>query len=207
MIIQEQYNKLHKLVIENPTKDYRNQINDAITLLDTTNTTRTFSYIKKNTDLLIKSLDLDISMREFMRSKYNTAPYIKSWENLNNEFLFYMRWLGGKHIQYPIAYIESIWFWFSLLHECAHAKDYIKDSKNRRELSEEDAITTNEKSARTQWYHIAQQFYNTYNINLLEDFSSIEYICMYANIHLLLSTYPRYKTDVDVITLTSADFL
>jgi len=206
MIIQEQYNKLHAAIAKNPQKDYRKKIHDVITLLDRTYTTRTFWYIKKNCDILIETLNQNISIREFMRTQYNTAPYIKSWEKKYSEFLFYMKWLGGKHIIYPLEYIENIWFWFSITHECAHARDYRKDQKNKKELSEEDAIIANEKSARIQWYNIAKAFQDTHNINLLEEFSSIEDVCMYANVHLFLSTYPKYKSHIDIITLTSADF-
>ena len=203
--IEQWYNTIIKLIEKDHTKDYRERIHDIITSRDKTHFQRSISYTAKKTDLIIKDNQKEVSIRDFLRSHYNTAPYIYP----QGQFYFEMRGLWWKRIYYQPECIESIGFRFAIFHEWAHSKNYVKDQKTRKLFSEFRALIHIEKRARTDGYAMAKELQSTYGINTLEEFTSIADICSYANMHLLtnLADWKMTAKDIKYLILHEDQFV
>lgn len=163
---------------------YRTEILDIIAGQDQVKVERNFTYTNTNTDIIIHTANGDIKLRDLIRSHYNIAPYYHDGPDF--AYRSYIQGnMWGKHIEYPHKYTNNYWFWLSIGHETAHAKNHQKESKNKKLFTRESAIHINEKMGWTDWYHIIKNMEYKYDIQLLNEFENIENICVYANIHLL----------------------
>lgn len=192
--ILQWYNTIIKLIDKDHTKDYREKIHDIITSRDNTPFQRSVSCTTKKTDLIIKDSQQEISIRDFLREHYNTAPYVYP----GGQFLFEMRWYWNKRIYYQPECIESIGFRFAIFHEWAHSRNYAKDQKIYKLFDKHTAMIHNEKRARTDGYMMAKKFQSIYGMDTLEEFTSITDVCSYANMHLLTNLANGKMTAKDI---------